>query len=448
MEYSKQLYEEPLLQEYKSEPTPSLGGLSLASVITQLNSFLAVLWPVIITIVLTSLVAVIVEDKETRAAMSSYLYYKDIDTSSATTSTKTMEALTNAAVVIVFIAIITFVVVCLYKINCMMGLTSYLMLSSATLLGLVGSGLVEKIFCEYMQWHIDMYSMAFIMYNFAIVGTLSIFYQKGVSPNIGRGYLIVTSVIMAWQICQLPQWSTWAILFALSFWDLFAVLTPCGPLRCLVNLIHSEGRPMPGLLYEAEIQDSHIRKSSKQVANYPSRHFSEYEMVSIKNSPELIAFETQLHEFCLDYKSPYIHNVHAVALQYLDRQKELWRTLYTKYKVTYVRNNRSYPHYADVFDDEEINSSESKTRETIKLGLGDFIFYSVLVARAAMSGFAIFAACFLCVIVGLAITMYLLAHFNALPALPISILLGIVCFFLMLEVACPFINSFVFRGIC
>ena len=40
----------------------------------------------------------------------------------------------------------------------------------------------------------------------------------------------------------------------LAMYDLCAVLTPCGPLKALVNLMSEEGAPeMPGLLYEAEL---------------------------------------------------------------------------------------------------------------------------------------------------------------------------------------------------
>ncbi|KDO30170.1 hypothetical protein SPRG_05362 [Saprolegnia parasitica CBS 223.65] len=438
-----QLYDEPLLDRSINEPAPSLGGLSLASVITQLNSFLAVLWPVLITMALTSLVAVSVQDSETQAAMNQYLYYKDIDASTATAGTKTMEALTNALVVIFFIAIVTFVVVLLYKVNCMIGLTGYLMLSSSTLLGLVGSALVQKIFCGLFHWRLEVYATSLIMYNFAIVGTVSIFYQKGVSPNVGRMYLILTSVIMAWQLCQLPEWSTWAILFALAFWDLFAVLTPCGPLRCLVNLIQSEGRPMPGLLYEAEIHDGHVRKHKARSLPMAPAASSDTEMVQRRSDDAFQTFESQLRDFCVDVGSPNGHHVRTVALQYVDRQTDCWRMLYTKYNITFVAAHKSYPDVALVFAD-----AQRSERETIKLGLGDFIFYSVLVARAAMTGFAAFVACFVCVIIGLAATMYLLAHFNALPALPISVLLGIFCFFLMVEVGSPFVDALVFRGIC
>jgi len=39
-----------------------------------------------------------------------------------------------------------------------------------------------------------------------------------------------------------------------------------------------------------------------------------------------------------------------------------------------------------------------ESARSIKLGLGDFVFYSVLVSRAALFGFATFAACFVAVI--------------------------------------------------
>jgi hypothetical protein len=85
---------------------------------------------------------------------------------------------------------------------------------------------------------------------------------------------------------------------------------------------------------------------------------------------------------------------------------------------------RVFAESSDDFDDGE-------NKNTIRLGLGDFIFYSVLVAKAAQYSFTTFVACVLVILAGLGGTLVLLSVFHhALPALPISICLGIFFYFL------------------
>lgn len=113
------------------------------------------------------------------------------------------------------------------------------------LLGMLG-GNILRIVIERLQIPVDILSMMFSMYNFAVVGVVAIFYQKGISIGVAQFYLVITSVIMAWQLGQFPEWSTWALVVVLAFYDLCAVLTPCGPLKWLVHLVQQEGRPLPG----------------------------------------------------------------------------------------------------------------------------------------------------------------------------------------------------------
>jgi presenilin 1 len=114
-----------------------------------------------------------------------------------------------------------------------------------------------------MEIPVDVFTLLFAMYNFSVVGVLSIFYQKGTPMWLTQTYLVVTSVIMAWQLGQFPEWSTWALVIVLAFYDLCAVLTPCGPLKWLVNLVQQEGRPLPGMVHRRSVISSWLRSLTK-----------------------------------------------------------------------------------------------------------------------------------------------------------------------------------------
>lgn len=247
------------------------------------------------------------------------------------------------------------------------------MFASAAILGFEGGQLMDAIIIEKFEWPVDWISFVFVMSNFALVGVIAVFYQKGTPKLIQNGYLVLISTILAWQFSMWPEWTTWIFCSMFAIYDLCAVLTPCGPLKCLIGLIQERQQPMPGLLYEANVRDG-VGSNEAQQAAAPSRPPS-----SSSSRPPPSS------------------------------------------------SSRPPPQAPS---SQAPNQSEEVADETIKLGLGDFIFYSVLVGRAALFDFTTFATAFLSIVMGLGGTLFLLSVLHkALPALPFSIFLATIYYF-------------------
>jgi presenilin 1 len=60
-----------------------------------------------------------------------------------------------------------------------------------------------------------------------------------------QGYLICTSILLVWQLSRFDEYTCFSLLAALAFYDLCAVLSPCGPLKALVGLMQERNVPLP-----------------------------------------------------------------------------------------------------------------------------------------------------------------------------------------------------------
>ena len=268
------------------------------------------------------------------------------------------------------------------------------------LLGMLGS-YVATIGLDQYNILIDILTFSIAMFNFAVVGVVSIFYQKGISNTVTQTYLIITSVIFAWQLGNFPEWTTWALLVLLGVYDLCAVLTPCGPLKLLVNLVEKKGAPLPGLLYEADVP-SVVNRDDEEVLIMENQRAQYGSTAAASQMPT----REGLVSFYKEFNPEKVPHVDSILEAYAERHpSDLWNDLQSRYGAEEAR--------------------------TIKLGLGDFIFYSVLVSRAAMFDTTSMLATLCTILTGLGGTLMLLAVYKkALPALPISIFFATLVYFI------------------
>ncbi|CAN1138013.1 Presenilin-like protein At2g29900 [Linum perenne] len=308
---------------------------------------------------------------------------------------KLQGALLNALVFVVVVTLVTFLLVLLFYFRCTQFLKLYMGFSSFTVLLFLG-GVIALFLIAKFSFPIDCFTFLLVLYNFSAVGVLAVFLSK-FAIVVTQGYLVVIGMLVAYWFTLLPEWTTWVLLVALALYDLAAVLLPVGPLRLLVELAISRDEDIPALVYEARPVVSHDQGSRDNVGERRAWR-------QRRNSGNASDSSLIITEEGRGLTAPLIQNRGGSSM---DRQGGI------------------------LSSDSFLEGVGLGSSGAIKLGLGDFIFYSVLVGRAAMYDFMTVYACYLAIIAGLGVTLMLLALYQqALPALPVSIALGVLFYFL------------------
>ncbi|RAL39139.1 hypothetical protein DM860_011625 [Cuscuta australis] len=332
------------------------------------------------------------------------------ESSSDTAWDKLKGALLNALIFIAVVTVVTFILLLMFYYRLTSFLKYYMGFSSFLVLAIMG-GEISLFLIKDLSFPIDFVTFSLVLYNFTVVGVLAVFMSK-MAILVTQGYLVIIGMLVAYWFTLLPEWTTWVLLIAMALYDLAAVLLPVGPLRLLVELAISRDEDIPALVYEARpVINPHSipRGTVLQRRVWRERPATE----SNPNSDSTLG------------SSPINRNDDNETITIARDDSELAVPL-IQHIVNVDLNSQEGP--CDGLAPEGVGLGSSGA---IKLGLGDFIFYSVLVGRAAMYDFMTVYACYLTIIAGLVITLMLLAFYQkALPALPVSVMLGVVFYFL------------------
>jgi hypothetical protein len=160
-------------------------------------------------------------------------------------------ALVNSLVFVAAVAGSTIVLLLLYACRLQRLIQLWMLFSVLSLLTFSGSFMFERMITS-DGLIVDGYSYYLFLYNFSVVGVAAIFWTA--APELLKhAYLVVISIIMAFLLYLFPPWTTWMLVVSLSVYDLFAVLTPCGPLKIIIAMSKkraAEGEAFPILVYE------------------------------------------------------------------------------------------------------------------------------------------------------------------------------------------------------
>lgn len=415
-EIEEVLASDPLLQREDQQPDSKHEERRRETMQFYVEQLTLLFYPLILTFVLVCWIETTLNIDNSQFS-NPLMYYDESPTD--TTSVRLGGSVLNAIIVVCGITVMTFMFVLCFKYRLYKFLYFWLGLSVLSILGVTASALWIEIMNVY-QRPLDYLTMIFCTWNVSVVGVIAIFWK---SPLwLQQAYLIVVSTATSISMLRMPSWTTWTVLIAVSGYDLFAVLCPSGPLRMLIDIAEERQESIPALIYSAGMAS--FDDDRNPIGGYRTGDTSTRSS-SGRNKKDWLSWVPFLSNSSSNKGYRVVHGEEEGNENAL--RNGLEDPISSVSELSDLSNTRRTSRRREEESDDE--DEDEDELNAIKLGLGDFIFYSVLVGKASRTDAVTLSLCVVAILTGLSITILILTlNRQALPALPISILFGAITY--------------------
>uniref|UniRef100_A0AAF5PT07 Presenilin n=2 Tax=Wuchereria bancrofti TaxID=6293 RepID=A0AAF5PT07_WUCBA len=390
----------------------------------QLKQVESLLVPVTLNIMLTLIVWIGVY--HTKTDSNSVFYYMLDPGHNRTTGNEIVDGMVNGIGCVLMLAVISFALLAmaLYDYRCLVQIWLY-MSCVLIIFGVFASFLVDLFKAIGFQTAPPILTTLTVI-TYGTVGIL-VFFTKKTPLYMHQFYVICNcSLVSVFYLRMFPTHTAWFVLVCIIIWDAFAVLAPIGPLRRISEKAHEySDQVLRFLIFTAE--DRNDERREEIVIN---KCLVESKQQKVRGSHET-SFTTKLDS---EAKSERIRqrkvlgrksNIHDETVQKICAKLETFDEQKKETNFT-------------VYDALSDGSS-------VRLGMGDFVFYSLLVGKAAATGSTMcVAGSVVGILVGLVITLTVLSSDDeTTPALPVSITIALLLHFGIYLFVEPFYNQIV-----
>lgn len=365
----------------------------------------------------------------------------DVAGQPTTTSGNVINNLVLVVALVSLVVLITLVILLIFYMKWHKCMDYYFRLPALLILGLITPAYFKVISSTVNFLTLDLITFVLLTWNFTALGMMSIFGCYAAAPlSLQQFYLIHNSAILSVVlITSLPTGALYLLLIFLVIWDLFAVLAPIGPLQMIIKLAEREGViDMPGLVYTT------VARQTDEFVHSATTSKAVYDPTCIKSTQLNNDRDLEDESTVIEAKAE-----HSDGLGQIKRQaaQAVARADAVRTTSESLRTHKgSLVPSAGGTENQSCRCGDSIDEHGVNVGLGDFIFFSMLVGMNSQgrlnNDYYATLATFEAILVGLVITLAILATTRqVVPALPVSIGLGLAVVPLIRVFAAPFSNS-------